>query len=81
MAGFRDRLTGLVGRVEARARQLAPAVRLARSNSGAMRAYLRYRNAVAESIGELEADAYASLVVAALIFWVISILPGEVTWQ
>jgi hypothetical protein len=63
MAGLRDRLAGVVGRAETRARQLAPAVRLARLHGGALRAWLRYHNAVAEGIGEGEAALYAELVV------------------
>lgn len=59
MAGLRERLLGAVGR----AKGLAPAVKLARLHGGTLRAWLRYRQAVSEGIGEDEATFYADLVV------------------
>lgn len=63
MAGFRDRLRGVVDRVASRAGDVGPGVRLARLHGGAFRAWLRYRQAVAEGIGPVEAELYSAFVV------------------
>lgn len=61
--GLRAWIRGTVDRVDARLRSSNPVVRLARLNSSALRAYLRYRAAVEAGIGAAEAAAYGDLVV------------------
>lgn len=62
------RLRGLfaqaVEKVDSRLRQTAPVVRLARMDTGVLRAYLRFRGAVEAGIGPEAADLYGGIVTA-----------------
>lgn len=61
---LRDLFASTLERVTPRVRQTGPVVRLARLNTGALRAYLRYRGAVETAIGAEAADEYGEFVVA-----------------
>ncbi len=59
---FGSLLTDTIGRLDTRMRQARPVVGLARLNSSALRAYMRYRGAIEEGLGVVEAEAYGELV-------------------
>ncbi|MFZ5482100.1 MAG: hypothetical protein ACOZNI_35395 [Myxococcota bacterium] len=63
MPTFRRRLDALATQLDAKLQQAGPALVLARTDGGALRAWMRYRGAIEAGIGAREAEAYTKLVV------------------
>jgi nitric oxide reductase NorD protein len=64
-SSLRERLAGALTRAETGARHAGPAMQLARIDTGALRAWMRWRGAVVEALGEEAGESYTGLVLQA----------------